>query len=66
MQLCAEIHFLALHSGSSAPAERNIKRTVAGMVWTDKTLLEWPEDDFRVFVGDLGNEVTAVGSHVVR
>ena len=44
-------------SSSGAPAERNISRTVAGQVWQDKTLLEWPEDDFRVFVGDLGNEV---------
>ena len=43
--------------GVSAPGERNITRTVAGMVWKDKTLLDWPEDDFRVFIGDLGNEV---------
>ncbi|KAL1521003.1 hypothetical protein AB1Y20_022560 [Prymnesium parvum] len=32
------------------------KRMVAGVAWEDKTLLEWPEDDFRIFVGDLGNE----------
>lgn len=45
-------------STSAAPSgDRNISRTVAGQVWQDKTLLEWPEDDFRVFVGDLGNEV---------
>lgn len=24
----------------------------------DKSLDEWPEDDWRLFVGDLGNEVT--------
>ena len=32
------------------------KRTVAGKSWVDQSLLDWPEDDFRVFVGDLGNE----------
>ena len=26
-----------------------------------KTLDEWPENDFRVFVGDLGNEVNDDG-----
>ena len=25
-------------------------------MWTDETLADWPEDDFRIFVGDLGNE----------
>jgi len=24
--------------------------------WRDPTLDEWPENDFRIFVGDLGNE----------
>jgi len=32
-------------------------RTAAGEVWEDKTLAEWPENDFRLFCGDLGNEV---------
>jgi RNA recognition motif-containing protein len=27
-------------------------------VWKDATLSEWPENDFRIFVGDLGTEVT--------
>ena len=44
-------------SGGGQAADRNISRTVAGQVWKDKTLLDWPEDDFRVFIGDLGNEV---------
>ena len=44
-------------SSSSHAGQRNISRTVAGMVWEDKSLLDWPEDDFRVFVGNLGNEV---------
>jgi len=32
------------------------KRFCAGQAWEDKTLADWPEDDFRIFVGDLGNE----------
>ena len=34
-------------------------RAGANEVWVDKTLNEWPENDFRLFVGDLGNEVTS-------
>eukprot|EP00466_Bigelowiella_natans_P011010 jgi/Bigna1/43569/e_gw1.81.22.1 len=32
-------------------------RTAAGEIWEDKSLSEWPENDFRLFCGDLGNEV---------
>ena len=32
-------------------------RTSAGYNWEDPTLAEWPENDYRIFVGDLGNEV---------
>jgi RNA recognition motif-containing protein len=32
-------------------------RKAAGQQWEDKTLAEWPENDFRIFCGDLGNEV---------
>lgn len=32
-------------------------REAAGKRWVDKTLLEWPDNDFRIFVGNLGNEV---------
>jgi len=43
--------------GKRKAQEPNItKRTVAGKSWVDQSLLDWPEDDFRVFVGDLGNE----------
>jgi hypothetical protein len=34
-----------------------ILREAAGRKWVDPTLSEWPENDFRIFVGDLGNEV---------
>jgi RNA recognition motif-containing protein len=33
-------------------------RVAAGQVWTDPTLADWPDDDYRVFVGNLGPEVT--------
>ncbi|XP_019735520.1 RNA-binding protein 42 [Hippocampus comes] len=32
-------------------------RTAAGTSWEDASLLEWEADDFRIFCGDLGNEV---------
>lgn len=33
-------------------------RSAAEEVWVDETLAEWPENDYRIFVGDLGKEVT--------
>ena len=33
-------------------------RRAAEKTWVDPTMAEWPENDFRMFVGDLGNEVT--------
>ena len=35
-----------------------VQRKAAGTVWEDPTLDEWPDNDFRVFCGDLGNEVS--------
>lgn len=35
-----------------------IQRKIAGYIWEDPTLLDWPENDFRLFIGNLGNEVT--------
>ncbi len=32
-------------------------RVGGGRVWEDSTLNDWPDNDFRLFVGDLGNEV---------
>ncbi|KAM7537257.1 hypothetical protein Aperf_G00000061112 [Anoplocephala perfoliata] len=34
------------------------KRIAAGMVWEDPTLADWDPNDFRIFCGDLGNEVS--------
>jgi RNA recognition motif. (a.k.a. RRM, RBD, or RNP domain) len=33
-------------------------RTAAGMTWVDETLDEWPDDDFRIFVGDMAPDAT--------
>jgi RNA recognition motif-containing protein len=35
-----------------------VLRKSAGEVWEDPTLEEWPENDYRIFCGDLGNEVS--------
>lgn len=32
-------------------------RVAAGKVWEDASLAEWPDNDFRIFCGQLGNEV---------
>ena len=33
-------------------------RQAGGKVWKDETLSEWPDNDFRMFVGNLGTEVS--------
>ncbi|CAI5729741.1 unnamed protein product [Hyaloperonospora brassicae] len=33
-------------------------RLAGGKVWEDQTLEDWPDNDFRLFCGDLGNEVS--------
>ncbi|ESO07169.1 hypothetical protein HELRODRAFT_76581 [Helobdella robusta] len=38
--------------------KRKYVRMAAGNVWEDVSLNEWDPDDFRLFCGDLGNEVT--------
>eukprot|EP01055_Gregarina_sp_Pseudo9_P004722 Gregarina_sp_Pseudo_9__4721@NODE_491_length_2716_cov_22_728054_g463_i0_p2_GENE_NODE_491_length_2716_cov_22_728054_g463_i0NODE_491_length_2716_cov_22_728054_g463_i0_p2_ORF_typecomplete_len239_score43_62RRM_1/PF00076_22/1_3e03RRM_1/PF00076_22/5_5e19RRM_7/PF16367_5/0_0014DUF2075/PF09848_9/0_0025RRM_2/PF04059_12/0_053RRM_5/PF13893_6/0_055Limkainb1/PF11608_8/0_19GARP/PF16731_5/1_6GARP/PF16731_5/6_3e03_NODE_491_length_2716_cov_22_728054_g463_i03461062 len=52
-------------TGEHASASRKQKedahkhlRKAAGKVWNDPSLEQWPDNDFRVFCGDLGNEVT--------
>lgn len=37
---------------------KKVLRAAGGIVWEDKSLTEWPENDFRMFVGDLGPECT--------
>ncbi|KNE54690.1 hypothetical protein AMAG_00649 [Allomyces macrogynus ATCC 38327] len=44
---------------SGPPAKKKrVLRYAAGQVWEDKSLEDWPDNDFRLFVGDLGPEVT--------
>ncbi|CAH1403835.1 unnamed protein product [Nezara viridula] len=47
--------------GSSKKDKKKNKkliRTAGGQTWEDPTLGEWEDDDFRLFCGDLGNDVT--------
>lgn len=37
---------------------KKLMRTAGGQTWEDLNLADWPEDDFRIFCGDLGNDVT--------
>merc|ERR1719469_1089842 len=36
----------------------NLLRKASGKIWRDPTLDDWPKEDYRLFCGDLGNEVT--------
>uniref|UniRef100_K3WS76 RRM domain-containing protein n=1 Tax=Globisporangium ultimum (strain ATCC 200006 / CBS 805.95 / DAOM BR144) TaxID=431595 RepID=K3WS76_GLOUD len=45
------------HQGKNGKQKRHL-RLAGGEVWEDQTLAEWPENDFRLFCGDLGNEVS--------
>ncbi|KAJ7533223.1 hypothetical protein O6H91_13G038400 [Diphasiastrum complanatum] len=51
----------ALASGDgdqkSEAKRKAIPRKAAGQTWEDPTLADWPENDYRLFCGDLGNEV---------
>ena len=38
--------------------KKAIVRMAAGTKWVDKSLEEWPDNDYRIFVGNLSNEVT--------
>ena len=37
--------------------QKKIVRVAGGQTWEDATLQEWDPDDFRIFCGDLGNDV---------
>jgi RNA recognition motif-containing protein len=49
---------LKLKKSKDLKKKWKILRNVGGEVWEDQTLADWPEDDYRIFVGDLGNEVS--------
>lgn len=44
--------------------DRKLLRMAGGETWEDPTLGEWDPDDFRIFVGDIGNEVS--DEHLTR
>ena len=44
------------NSKSEKPQDKTI-RYAAGKTWKDETLDEWPENDWRIFVGDLSKDV---------
>lgn len=37
---------------------KKLLRTAGGQTWEDLSLQDWSDDDFRIFCGDLGNDVT--------
>jgi len=44
-------------NASKGESSKKHLRLAAGRVWEDETLSDWPENDYRIFCGDLGNEV---------
>lgn len=38
--------------------KKAVPRKVAAQTWMDHTLADWPENDYRLFVGNLGNDVS--------
>ncbi|EED87815.1 predicted protein, partial [Thalassiosira pseudonana CCMP1335] len=38
-------------------SNKNHVRSAAGQTWTDPTLIQWPENDFRLFVGNLAKDL---------
>ncbi|KAJ3151860.1 hypothetical protein HDU86_005992 [Geranomyces michiganensis] len=43
---------------SKGRPKKPVLRTAGGEAWEDPTLAEWDSKDYRLFCGDLGNEVT--------
>ena len=37
--------------------QKPVVRKAGGKVWKDSSLSDWPENDYRIFVGNLGTEV---------
>ena len=48
----------ASHAAATPGAKVVHVRSAAGEKWVDASLAEWPENDHRIFVGDLGKEVS--------
>lgn len=41
----------------ASTSNKNHVRSAAGQTWTDPTLIQWPENDFRLFVGNLAKDL---------
>lgn len=56
---CSDILQAALEKEAAEKKKKPpaVPRMAGGQKWWDPTLTEWPPNDFRIFVGDLGNEV---------
>jgi hypothetical protein len=37
--------------------DKKTVRVAGGQTWEDQSLSDWADDDFRIFAGDLGNDV---------
>jgi hypothetical protein len=48
----------AVAASAAQGVKRPLIRTAAGESWVDPTLEAWPENDYRIFVGNFGPEVT--------
>ncbi|KAL4111131.1 hypothetical protein PRIC1_002812 [Phytophthora ramorum] len=46
------------HGRADGKKSKRHLRLAGGAVWEDPTLEDWPDNDFRLFCGDLGNEVS--------
>ncbi|KAJ8680383.1 hypothetical protein QAD02_016170 [Eretmocerus hayati] len=46
------------HPRGKGRKNKKIVRMAGGQTWEDPSLLDWDDDDFRIFCGDLGNDVT--------
>eukprot|EP00808_Paulinella_micropora_P027998 g65092.t1 len=53
----AAVAFKANEGGNAGEKKAATLRYAAGKIWEDSSLAEWPENDYRIFCGDLGNEV---------
>eukprot|EP01128_Nolandella_sp_AFSM9_P012709 TRINITY_DN953_c0_g1_i1.p1 TRINITY_DN953_c0_g1~~TRINITY_DN953_c0_g1_i1.p1 ORF type:complete len:337 (-),score=68.65 TRINITY_DN953_c0_g1_i1:153-1163(-) len=61
-----QIQYQAKNASSAMKAHRKGKRDgkptfirqMGGKTWEDESLAEWPENDYRLFVGNLGNDVS--------
>lgn len=54
----AQLKALEAEKKAKDDERKGLVMQAAGKRWRDPTLDEWPENDHRIFVGDLGNEVT--------